>query len=303
MVAVEDVSFDIRAGESVGLLGESGCGKTSLGLAVLGLLPPEASVTSGSVIFQGINLLSLVEREMQKMRGSRISMVHQEPELALNPVLRVGEQIAAVLSAHGASRARSEERARELLAEVGFGPHNRIDNAYPHQLSGGEKQRVLIAQAVACGPALVVADEPTGSLDSRTQVEIRTLFKTLKAKLQLATLLISHDLSELAETVDRIFVMYAGRLVEEGPTRTVLETPLHPYTQGLLRARLPTRPGRNQRELLPVIPGEPPDLAHLPAGCAFEPRCPDARTLCLTRKPPEAKPAELRRVECFNYAC
>jgi peptide/nickel transport system ATP-binding protein len=269
---------------------------------VLGLLPPEGRVTSGSVVFLGVNLLALVEREMQKVRGSRISMVHQDPELALNPVLRVGEQIAAVLRAHGASRARSRERARALLADVGFGADNRIDDAYPHQLSGGEKQRVLIAQAIACGPALVIADEPTASLDSRTQREVRALLKTLRAKLQLAMLLISHDPSELEETVDRIFVMYAGRLVEEGRTRTVLERPLHPYTQGLLRSRLSTIPGQNHKQILPVIPGEPPDLAHLTAGCAFKARCPDVKLLCLTHKPPEAEPEELRRVKCFNYA-
>jgi len=301
IAAVEDMSFDIRAGESVGLLGESGCGKTTLGLAVVGLLPPEGRATSGSIVFQGVNLLPLGERAMQKVRGARISMVHQEPELALNPVLRVGEQIAAVLLAHGASRARSRERARALLREVGFGADKRIDEAYPHQLSGGEKQRVVLAQAIACSPALVIADEPTASLDSGTQSEVRALLKSLQARLQLAIVVISHDPSELEET-DRLFVMYAGRLIEEGPTPSVLERPLHPYTRGLLLARLPVFPRGNHKGLLPVIPGEPPNLAHRTPGCAFEPRCPDARALCLTRKPPEAAPEKFRRVECFHDA-
>ncbi|MBO0912411.1 MAG: ABC transporter ATP-binding protein, partial [Acidobacteria bacterium] len=195
------------------------------------------------------------------------------------------------------------ERARALLGEVGFGPGNRIDDAYPHQLSGGEKQRVVIAQAIACSPALLIADEPTTSLDAATQSEVRALLNTLKSRLQLAMLVISHDPSELEETVDRVFVMYAGHLVEQGLSREVLEKPLHPYTRGLLRARLSARPGRTHKELLPVIPGEPPDLSHLPAGCAFEPRCPDAKALCVTRRPTAAEPEELRRVECFNYAC
>jgi oligopeptide/dipeptide ABC transporter ATP-binding protein len=301
--AVDGVTFDIAAGGAVGLLGESGCGKTTLGLSLLRLLPAAVRVTGGSVTFDGTDLLNLPERELESIRGAQISMIYQEPGVALNPVIRVGDQIAAVLRAHKPlSQARSREEAKGLLHQVGFSDDNHIDQAYPHQLSGGQKQRVVIAQAIACCPKLVIADEPTSSLDAVTQTEIRTLLRSLQAKLKLALLLISHDPGELEQMVDRILVMYAGHLVEAGRTQEVLERPLHPYTQGLLRARLSNLPGEHHKKPLPVIPGEPPDLACLPMGCAFEPRCPDSERLCGIRKPPEFQPEASRRVACFNYA-
>jgi oligopeptide/dipeptide ABC transporter ATP-binding protein len=208
-----------------------------------------------------------------------------------------------VLRAHKPlSQAGSREEAKGLLHQVGFSDDSHIDQAYPHQLSGGQKQRVVIAQAIACGPKLVIADEPTSSLDAVTQTEIRTLLRSLQAKLNLALLLISHDPGELEQVVDRILVMYAGHLVEAGRTQEVLERPLHPYTQGLLRARLSNLAGENHKRPLPVIPGEPPDPACLPMGCAFEPRCPDSERLCRMRTPPEFQPEASRRVACFNYA-
>lgn len=302
-VAVDDLTFDIAAGEAVGLLGESGCGKTTLGLTLLGLLPTAGRVTSGSVIFRETDLLTLGERELQKVRGAWISMVYQEPGMALNPVIRVDDQIAEVLRAHRPlSLARAKEEVKVLLKQVGFAADSGISEAYPHQLSGGQKQRVVIAQAIACHPALIIADEPTSALDVVTQIEILTLLKTLQAKLQMALLLISHDPGELEQVVDRVLVMYAGRLVEEGPTREVMQNPLHPYSRGLLQARLSSVPSESQKRPLPVIPGEPPDLAGLPLGCAFEPRCPDGKSLCRTRKPQEFRPDDSRRVECFNYA-
>ena len=303
IVAVDGLSFDLAAGEAVGLLGESGCGKTTLGLTLLGLLPGAGYVRSGAVNFMEVDLLRMGEREVQKMRGARISMVYQEPGMALNPVLRVGDQIAEVLRAHRPlSRTRAMEEAEALLAEVGLASHAGISKAYPHQLSGGEKQRVVIAQAVACRPALIIADEPTSALDAATQTEILTLLKTLQAKLEMALLLISHDPGALENVVDRILVMYAGRLVEEGPAYDVLLEPLHPYTRGLLRAWPGTTRVQNHRELLPVIPGDSPDLARLPVGCAFESRCPDGRSLCRTSIPEESRPEASRRVACFNYA-
>jgi oligopeptide/dipeptide ABC transporter ATP-binding protein len=302
-VAVDDLSFSISAGEAVGVLGESGCGKTTLGLSLLRLLPKAARVLRGAVLFRGRDLVTLAERDLRKVRGAGISMVHQEPGMALNPVIRVGDQIAEVLRSHDSlSWTRAREEARALLAQVGLAGEKRIDLAYPHQLSGGQKQRVVIAQAIACHPALVIADEPTTALDAATQMEILTLLKSLQNKLQLAFLLISHNPDELEHFVDRILVMYAGRVVEEGPARNVIQAPLHPYTQGLLRARPTAVPGAKRKLPLAVIPGEPPDLTDLPAGCAFEARCSDGRSLCRTRKPEEVWPEAARRVCCINYA-
>lgn len=303
IVAVDGLSLDIAAGEAVGLLGESGCGKTTLGLTLLGLLPGAGYVRSGSVNFMEIDLLSLRERHLQRIRGAWISIVYQEPGMALNPVLRVGDQIGEVLRAHSRlSLSRAREEANVLLTQVGFAANSGISEAYPHQLSGGQKQRVVIAQAIACRPALIIADEPTTALDAVTQTEILTLLKTLQTKLQMALLFISHDPGALERVVDRILVMYAGRLVEEGPTYDVLLEPLHPYTRGLLRAWPGTTGAQKHRQLLPVIPGEPPDLAHLPVGCVFEPRCPEGRSSCRTRIPEDSQPEAFRRVACFNYA-
>jgi oligopeptide/dipeptide ABC transporter ATP-binding protein len=302
VMAVDGLSFDICPGEAVGVLGESGCGKTTLGRTVVGLLPISGHVKSGSITLMDNDLLALSERQLQRIRGSCMSMVYQEPGAALNPVIRVGDQIAVVLRAHKPlSWVQAREEAKGLLAQVGFAAHSGINEAYAHQLSGGEKQRVVIAQAIACHPALIIADEPTTALDIVTQTEILGLLKTLQTKLQMALLLISHDPGVLEHVVDRILVMYAGRLVEEGTTHQVLMEPLHPYTRGLLRSR--PMGAQNHRQLLPVIQGEPPNLAHLPVGCAFEPRCPDGRTLCRTRTPKESRPEGSRRVACFNYDC
>jgi oligopeptide/dipeptide ABC transporter ATP-binding protein len=300
--ALDGLNLDIAAGETVGLLGESGCGKTTLGLSLLGLLAPGGRVVRGTAFFRRTDLFALGERELQRIRGAEISMVYQEPALALNPVKRVGSQIAEVVRAHSRmAGSRAKDEAKILLEQVGLGRDSGIDQAYPHQLSGGQRQRVVIAQAIACRPSLIIADEPTTALDATTRTEILTLLKMLQTKLPMALLLISHDHGDLEQIVDRILVMYAGRLAEEGPGREVMQKPLHPYTLSLLRAR-PAGSGKNHRRRLNVIPGETPNLVDVPSGCAFEARCPDRREICRTCKPEAFQPQPSRRVACFNYA-
>ena len=302
ITALRGLNFDVAPGEAVGLLGESGCGKTTLALSLLRLLPDRGRILRGSVVFRGTNLLELDEHELQKVRGAEISMVYQEPGAALNPVIRAGDQVAEVLLAHRETSLRCARiEARRLLAQVGLSEESGISNAYPHQLSGGQRQRVVIAQAIACRPALIIADEPSTALDSLTQVEILTLLKSLKDKLQLALLFITHDPSLLAQLVDRVLVMYAGHLIEEGTAEQVLEKPLHPYTQGLLRAR-PTLSSARSSRLLNAIPGSPPDPACMPPGCPFEPRCSDRMNVCRTLEPAPLRPRQSGSVACFKYA-
>lgn len=304
VVAADEVSLEVEEGEVVGLLGESGCGKTTLLLAVLGLLSPPARVMRGSIRFRGRDLLALGDLEQRRLRGSEISIVFQEPTLALNPVRRVGPQVAEVVAAHrGWSRPRCREEASLRLAEVGFTEVDRIYEAYPHELSGGQRQRVVFAQALACRPALVLADEPTAALDSTTQAELRALLGSLQSRFRLALLLVSHDLGALAALARRVLVMYAGRLVEAGSPVQVFHDPLHPYSRGLLRAfpRAGASGDSPVPGLPPPIPGSPPDLALLPPGCAFEPRCPDRQPACAERPPHEVRPGEDRRVRCFTY--
>jgi oligopeptide/dipeptide ABC transporter ATP-binding protein len=299
VLALDEVSFDLEPGEVLGLLGESGSGKTTLLLAILGLLPPGAHVVRGSIRFRGRELLRLTGSELRELRGAEISIVFQDPSLALNPVRRVGAQVAEVVQAHHRwDRRRCREAAVAALAEVGFEEPARTYDAYPHELSGGQRQRIAIAQALACRPALVLADEPTASLDAASQAELRQLLGALQARLGMALLLVSHDLGALANLAQHVVVMYAGRAVEKGAAADVLGTPLHPYSRGLLRA-FPRAAGVPAP--LVAIPGSPPDPARLPAGCAFEPRCADRYALCATRPPPEVRPAEGRRVRCFAY--
>jgi len=278
--ALEGVTFDIAAGEAVGLLGESGCGKTTLGLALLGLLPAFADVTGGSAVFRGRNLLTLAERELRKVRGAGISLVHQEPGAALNPVLRIGEQVSEVLRAHShLSCDQAREGAAALLAEVGLGQETRIENAYPHQLSGGQQQRVAIAQAIACRPALVIADEPTTALDSITQLEILNLLKSLREKLRLALLLITHDPAVLMRAVDRVLVMRSGCLVEQGAISDLTQKPRCAYTQELLNStpagqqrKRHSRPIVPKVDVAPIVanPRTPQDLFEMDQSCGGE---------------------------------
>ncbi len=295
--AVNGVTFDVREGETVGLLGESGCGKTTVLLAIPGLLPEAARIVSGSIRFAGQELLVLDREDLRRVRGARLAIVFQDPTLALNPVLRVGVQVGEVLRAHRAQSARERrEQVLEMLREVGFREPARIAAAYPHELSGGQRQRIAIAQALACRPSLLIADEPTGSLDSSTEAELRALLERLRAEFGLARLVASHDPRSLATVAGRVLVMYAGLLVEEGPAHDVFARPLHPYMRALARAF--PRPARHRLE---AIAGAPPDPARLPAGCVFEPRCPDRAAVCAERRPRESAPAPSRRVRCVLH--
>lgn len=302
--AVEGISFDLVAGEGVGILGESGCGKSTTALALLRLLPPGGRIVRGSIRFSGRDLLMADEREMEKTRGAQISLIFQEPGIALHPTMRVSDQVSEVIHAHrGGSWKRCREEAAVALALVFSRDTPRIFAAYPHELSGGQRQRVLIAQALACRPALVIADEPTASLDMTIQAEILALLRECKQRLGIALLLVSHNPAILAGLTERVLVMYAGRIVEEGPLEQIYREPLHPYTQGLLRSVPPSVEEAAQalKTRLPVIPGNPPDPARLPAGCPFEPRCAERLAVCVTREPREVRPEVARRVRCFKY--
>jgi oligopeptide/dipeptide ABC transporter ATP-binding protein len=301
--AVDNVSFDIGVGETVGLLGESGCGKTTLALALTRLLPQTTRARCGSVRFRGKDLLLADECELQKVRGAEISIIFQEPGMALNPVMRVGDQIVEVLRAHtNWTRQHCQEEAESLLRQVRLSNAN-IYTAYPHELSGGESQRVVIAQALACKPALLIADEPTSALDNMTQAQLLTLLREMKGRLKLALFFITHNPLLLAGIANRVLIMYAGRIVEEGTLAQVLQQPRHPYTKGLLRSipPLPEKRAHVRRASLPAIPGVPPELGGLSRGCPFEPRCPERLGICVTQNPEQVQIEDGVRVRCFKY--
>lgn len=303
--ALNGVNLRLFPGEVTGLLGESGCGKSTLARTLLGLLPETARVTSGTVAFEQRDLLAMKAAELQKIRGARISLIPQDPALALSPFLKVGKQIAEVLLAHtGRKWKRCCEEAEELLDAVHLAvPERRVFDAYPHQLSGGQQQRVVIAQAISCRPALIVADEPTSSLDSATEQEILDLFRELKAKHQSAFLLITHDPKILRGLADRVALMYAGRIVEESVAASALTQPLHPYAKALLSCT-PPEPGEKRlarSERLPTIPGSAPDAEALLPGCSFAPRCASRKTLCEQRAPCVTQMPDERLVECLLY--
>ena len=296
---VRDVSFVIARGEVLGLLGESGCGKSSTALAILGLLPRGGRV-SGSVRFEGRELLGLSEPEWQRIRGAGLSLVFQEPRAALNPVMQVGKQVEEVIRAHrNGPSARCGSEAREALSRVGLDA--RVCRSYPHQLSGGQLQRVLIAQALACAPSLVLADEPTASLDTVTQAGILELLRGLKTNSQLGMLVITHHPAILNCLAERVLVMYAGQIVETGPREQIYSQPLHPYTAALLRCVAPL-PGGFTDKHLPAIPGDHPDFASLPEGCAFTPRCERRLPACGATAPELFEVAPSRHVRCHLYA-
>jgi oligopeptide/dipeptide ABC transporter ATP-binding protein len=280
---VRGVSLDVRAGERVGLVGESGSGKSLTLLAIMGLLAsPPVEVTGGSVRLAGTELVGAPDRQMRTLRGSQVAMVYQDPMTSLDPVQRVGAQIAEGLRAHGASRSAAEERTLSVLAEVALPDPPRLARAYPHELSGGMRQRVMIAAALAGNPRLLLADEPTTALDVTIQRQILALVARLQQARNLAVLWVTHDLGVAAQFVQRLAVMYAGRVVEVGPAKAVFTEPQHPYTAALL-ATVPTRSA--ERTTLGQIPGSPPDPANLPAGCSFAARCRQARPQCATTDP------------------
>ena len=274
---LKDVSFTLERGRTLGVVGESGCGKSMTALALMGLLPGEATL-SGQVVFDGLDLTTLSPSQWQTIRGPRIAMIFQEPMTALNPVMTVGRQLAEMLIVHeGASTASARSRSIELLERVGIAdPQSRVDG-YPHQLSGGMRQRVMIAMALACKPDLLIADEPTTALDVSIEAQILDLLLELQQQEGMALLLISHNLAVVSEMADDMLVMYAGQVVESGPLQQVLSQPRHPYTQGLM-ASIPSM--KHTRKILPTIAGSVPNLKFRPKGCAFAPRCEHAQERC-----------------------
>jgi len=274
---VRGVSFSLEKGETLGIVGESGCGKTVTGLAIMRLLPPNGRITSGSILLQGKELIALPESEMRKVRGGDIAMVFQDPFTSLNPGMRVGDQIAEAIVLHQEKTWREARiRAIEELRAVKVPAPESTANKYPHQLSGGQRQRVMIAIAFACRPQVLIADEPTTALDVTLQAQILTLLKELQQRHGTAVILISHDIGVVGTVADRIAVYYAGKIVELGSAENVLRFPKHPYTQGLLGS-LPSG-----KEKLASIPGQPPDMANLARGCSFAPRCAHRFSLCDT---------------------
>lgn len=296
--AVDDVSFDVFPAQTLGIVGESGCGKSVTSLSILRLIPsPPGFIERGEALFQGKDLFQLTEREMQKVRGNDISMIFQEPMTSLNPVYTVGSQIIEAIRLHRPmSRKAAKARAIELLDLVGIpAPAERVDS-YPHTLSGGMRQRAMIAMALACEPRLLIADEPTTALDVTIQAQILDLLRSLQAELGMSIIFISHDLGVMAEFAHEIAVMYAGKIVEHAKTDTLFATPRHPYTRGLLRS-LPSQRNRGQR--LATIRGIVPDLRTLAPGCRFQDRCELATEVCSTAEPSLELVVETE-VACFH---
>jgi oligopeptide/dipeptide ABC transporter ATP-binding protein len=283
VMAVDDVTLAIGSGETVGLVGESGSGKSLTSLAVLRLTPPQARVLGGRILFQGTDLLALPEARMPPIRGRDVAMIFQEPMTSLNPLMTIGDQVEESILLHDeAAPAERRRRAIELLRRVGIpDPAARL-GAYPHQFSGGMRQRVMIAMALACNPKLLIADEPTTALDVTVQAQVLELMRVIRATTGTAILLISHNLGVVAELCERVVVLYAGRVVESGSVRDIFKRPRHPYTRGLLEAvpRL-----SDTRRRLHQIPGSVPTPGTVGQGCAFAPRCPDRREICLTARP------------------
>jgi oligopeptide/dipeptide ABC transporter ATP-binding protein len=298
--AVDNVSFNVRKGEALALVGESGCGKSVTALSIMRLVAHPGKITAGEIHFKGQNLAELSEKEIRKVRGDDIAMVFQEPMTSLNPVFRVGAQVAEAIRIHrNVSRRQARDRAREMLELVSIpDPDKRLDD-YPHQLSGGMRQRVMIAMALSCDPELLIADEPTTALDVTIQAQIMELLASLQQRLGLAILLITHDLGVVAEFCERVIVMYTGRVVEEAPVRELFANPAHPYTRGLLRS-LPSAT-REKSARLPTIPGMVPPITALPPGCKFNPRCPDVMQICLGNEPARMMVGPHHDARCYLH--
>lgn len=296
--AVDGVDFVLRRGETLGIVGESGCGKSVTSMSILHLLPPKAKIVGGSVVFKGRDITHISSKEMAELRGGEISMIFQEPMTSLNPVYTIGYQIEEMILRHQKiGRRMAKQRAIEMLRLVNIpSPEKRFDE-YPHELSGGMRQRVMIAMALSCDPELLIADEPTTALDVTIQAQILDLMRELRSKLNTSIMLITHDLGVVAEMADFVLVMYAGVVVEYAQVNDLFHNPLHPYTQGLLKA-LPRMDA--QEENLFVIPGAVPNLYEMPKGCRFSPRCPYATNRCKEQAPPCFSFGE-RRVRCYRY--
>ena len=299
--AVDDVSFDLASGETLAIVGESGSGKSVTAMSMLRLIPtPPGRISSGEVVFDGVDLLKLDDRDIRNIRGNRIAMIFQEPMSSLNPSLTVGLQIAEPINIHRKTPwAAAMNKAVELLGKVRISDGKSRLSSYPHQYSGGMRQRVMIAMALACQPQLIIADEPTTALDVTVQAQILALLKELTREANSAMILITHDLGVVARYADRVAVMYGGRIVETAAARDLYKHPRHPYTRGLM-ASVPRLDGDTERPLVP-IDGQPPDLASLPPGCSFAPRCRFAQDRCRVERPPlvESKPAHFSA--CFFH--
>ncbi|WP_316976809.1 ABC transporter ATP-binding protein [Shumkonia mesophila] len=297
---VDGVSFDLTPGRTLGLVGESGCGKSLTALALLGLVPPPGRIAGGTVRLDGRDLLLLPEAELDAVRGRRVAMIFQEPMTALNPVFPVGDQIAEVLRVHAATpRRQAQEAAIAMMARVGIADAGARAGDYPHQLSGGMRQRVMIAMAMICRPDVLIADEPTTALDVTVQAQILDLMLEMQAEFGTAILFISHDLAVVSEVADEVMVMYAGRIVERSPAVSLFGAPLHPYTLGLLQSlpRVDRRTGR-----LPAMRGGVPDPCALPRGCRYSDRCPEVENKCRTRDPALNGAGAGRWVACVKVA-
>ena len=299
LTAVDDLSFQIAEGEVLGVVGESGAGKSLTGAAIIGLLEPPGRIAGGQILFEGRRIDNLGREEMRRLRGKQIGAIFQDPLTSLNPLYTVGRQITETIEVHlGLDAAAARRRALDLMAEVGIpAPEQRIDH-YPHQFSGGMRQRVVIALALAANPRLIIADEPTTALDVSIQAQIIALLKRLCREHRTAVMLVTHDMGVIAETADRVAVMYAGRLAELGAVRAVVKQPRHPYTVGLMGA-IPAIGGPSHR--LAQIDGAMPRLGTIPSGCAFHTRCPSAIEHCL-RERPDLLPAGATAAACWLYA-
>ena len=298
LTAIDDVSFDIARGEILGVVGESGAGKSVTGSAVIGLIDPPGGITGGQILLNGERIDNLAPEAMRRIRGRRIGMIFQDPLTSLNPLYRVGRQIVETIRTHtDLSEKAARQRAIDLLTEVGIpAPERRIDG-YPHEFSGGMRQRVVIALALAAEPELIIADEPTTALDVSVQAQIIALLKRLGSERGTAVMLVTHDMGVIAEAADRVAVMYSGRIAEIGPVRDVVRNPLHPYAKGLMGA-IPTLAQETDR--LAQIPGSMPRLSNIPKGCAFKPRCPSAFARCFVERP-DPIPVGAHRVACHLY--
>jgi oligopeptide/dipeptide ABC transporter ATP-binding protein len=303
--AVDGVDFKLKRGETLGIVGESGCGKSVTSLSIMRLIGAPGKIIEGKIGFDGTDLLGLPEKAMTQIRGNRISMIFQQPTTCLNPVFKIGDQISEVLNIHQSlGKEAGWKRSVELLRMVGIPEPQKRINSYPHEISGGQAQRVMIAMALACAPELLIADEPTTALDVTIQAQILDLMRDLREKTGTSIMLITHDMGVIAEMAERVIVMYAGQIVEEAPVKTLFAKPLHPYTQGLLGS-IPVL-GR-VRERLDVIPGSVPNLLNPPPGCRFEPRCQAcqavARERCRVENPPlrEVEPGHWVRTWLYDY--
>jgi oligopeptide/dipeptide ABC transporter ATP-binding protein len=295
--AVNEVSFTLHAGETLGIVGESGSGKSTLALTILRILPPAARIVQGQINFEGENLLDKSDSEMQHIRGKRIAMILQDPMASLNPLFTIGDQVAEPMRVHEhMGRGGAWTRAKELLGSVRISaPETRV-REYPHQMSGGMRQRIVGAIAISCEPALLIADEPTTSLDLTIQAQYLNLLSDLQKRYHLALIFITHNLGIVAKMCDKVAVMYAGRMVESGPVRQIFNRPAHPYTEALLRS-IPRL--TDKRDRLTAIEGQPPDMTSPPTGCAFHPRCPKAIERCQDQDPPTFEVAEDQRARCW----